>query len=59
VNVTKGFLGAPCELLVQARVDADDLRDPALPLTMLERQNLRVRPIEVKRDIRYLLVQPL
>lgn len=46
-------------VLVQTLVDLRDLRDPLLALCVLERENLFVRPVEMERDVRYLLVQPL
>jgi len=45
--------------VVQPAVDTGDFRDPALPLAVLQREDLIVRPVKMKRDVRYLLVQPL
>ena len=36
-----------------------DLRDPAPALAVLERQDLLMRPVKVKRHVRYLLIEPL
>jgi len=46
-------------LFVEALIDLRDLRDPALALSVLQRQNLLVRPMKVIGDVRYLLVEPL
>jgi hypothetical protein len=46
-------------LFVEPPVDLRDLLDPTLPLGVLEPENLLVRPVEVIRDVRYLLVEPL
>jgi hypothetical protein len=53
-----GLLTLP-RLLVEPAVDAGDLFHPTLPVAVLQRQDLLVRPVEMKRDVRYLLVQPL
>jgi hypothetical protein len=46
-------------LLVEAPVDLGDFRDPTLALAVLQRQHLRVRPMKMECDIRYLLIEPL
>jgi hypothetical protein len=45
-------------LFVEPPVDLRDLLDPTLPLGVLEPENLLVPPVEVIRDVRYLLVEP-
>jgi len=52
-------LAIALQLLVEAPVDLGDFRDPALALAVLQRQDLRVRPMKVECHIRYLLVEPL
>jgi hypothetical protein len=42
---------------VEAPIDRRDLLYPSPPLWMLQIQDLRQRPMEVKRDEGYLLVQ--
>jgi hypothetical protein len=44
--------------LVQPPVDARDLFHPAAARAVFEREQLVVRPVEVKGDVRYLLVEP-
>lgn len=44
---------------VEAEIDFGNLRHPALALCVLQHQDLVVRPVKVKRDIRYLLIEPL
>jgi hypothetical protein len=46
-------------LRIQAAVDLRNLFDPLPTLGVLQRHDLGVRPMEVKGDIRYLLVEPL
>jgi hypothetical protein len=46
-------------LLVEAAIDLGDLGDPTLALAVLESQDLRMRPMKVKGQVGYLLVQPL
>jgi hypothetical protein len=46
-------------LLVEALVYLGDLLDPALSLAVLQREDFFVRPVKVKRDVRYLLIEPL
>jgi hypothetical protein len=46
-------------LLVEPPIDLGDLGDPTLAFAMLHRQDLGVRPVKVKCQIRYLLVEPL
>ena len=46
-------------LFVEALVDLGDLGDPTLAFSMLERQDLLVRPMKVIGDICYLLIEPL
>jgi hypothetical protein len=46
-------------LFVEAAIDLGDLVDPTEALAVLERQYLRVRPMKVKSQVGYLLVQPL
>ena len=53
------FLKAPVVFVVEPAVDLRDLRDPLLPLTVFEPEDLLVRPVKVIRDVRYLLVEPL
>jgi len=52
-------LSAVFKLLIESPVDLGDLCDPALTLPMFQRQDLLVRPVEVKCDISYLLIEPL
>src|SRR3954447_12545219 len=40
-------------------IDARDFRDPHLPVQVLHRHNLVVRPMEVICDVGYLLGKPL
>jgi hypothetical protein len=42
-----------------ARVELGDFRHPALALGVLQRHYLFVRPVKVKSDVRYLLIEPL
>jgi hypothetical protein len=44
---------------IQSPVDLGNFVHPALALTVFQRQHLFVRPVKMKRDIRYLLVEPL
>jgi hypothetical protein len=46
-------------LTVETLVDFCDLGDPTMTFAMLQRQNFLVRPVKVKRNIRYLLIEPL
>jgi hypothetical protein len=46
-------------LLVESPVDFGYLVNPALPFAVLQRKDLFVRPVKVKGDVRYLLVEPL
>src|SRR5262249_14063916 len=45
--------------LVQRFVGPRDLGDPALALAMIERHHLVVGPVQIARDIRYLLEDPV
>jgi hypothetical protein len=45
--------------LVQPFVDSRNLSNPALPLAVVHRHDLAVRPVEVIRQVRYLLAQTL
>jgi len=40
-------------------IDLRNLADPALSLSVLQRQYLLVRPVKVICNIRYLLIEPL
>src|SRR5262245_34468954 len=42
---------------VQASIDRRDLLDPSPPLRVLEIEHLRQRPVEVKSDEGYLLIE--
>jgi hypothetical protein len=46
-------------LLIEALIDLRNLHDPALALSVLQRQNLFVRPVKVISNVRYLLIEPL
>ena len=46
-------------LLIQALIDTPDLSDPALPLAMLHLHDLIVGPMQMVRNICYLLVQAI
>jgi len=46
-------------LLVEPPVYLGDLVDPPLPLAVFEREDLVVRPVEMKSYVRYLLLEPL
>ncbi len=46
-------------LLVQALIDPGDLGNPALPLAVLQRHDLLIRPMKVIGDVGYLLVEPV
>jgi len=46
-------------LLVEALVDLGDFAHPAPPLAVLQREDLVVRPVEMKSYVRYLLMEPL
>jgi hypothetical protein len=52
-------LSRPPRPFVQAAVDARDLFDPPPARRVFERQDVVVRPVEVKSYIRYLLIEPL
>jgi hypothetical protein len=52
-------LATALRLVIEASIDLGDLRDPALALAMLEPQDLCVRPVEMKGNVRYLLIEPL
>lgn len=56
-EVHKGHQGSPP--FVRPRVDAGYLADPALALVVLEVEDLRTRPVEVVRQVRDLLEQPI
>src|SRR5512138_1057798 len=45
--------------LVQRLVGPRDLGDPALALAMIERHHLIVGPVQIARDVRYLLEDPV
>jgi hypothetical protein len=44
---------------IEAEIDFGNLRHPLPALSVLQHQDLAVRPVKVKRDIRYLLIEPL
>ena len=46
-------------MLIQPLVDAGQLGHPALPLAVIQLHDLVIRPVKVKRQVRYLLVQPI
>jgi hypothetical protein len=46
-------------LLVEASIDPGNLCDPALALAMFQRQHFGLRPVEMKCNVRYLLIEPL
>jgi hypothetical protein len=46
-------------LIVEALVDFCDFLNPALALLVVQFENLRVRPVKVISNIRYLLIEPL
>jgi hypothetical protein len=52
-------LDGALSLFVESPVDLGNLSDPPLALAVLQRQDLLVRPVKVKCDIRYLLIEPL
>jgi hypothetical protein len=43
---------------VQSPVDPGDLFDPAPARVVFERQDVVVRPVEMKGYVRYLLIEP-
>jgi hypothetical protein len=45
--------------IAQTPVDACDLFDPPPARVVFEREDVVVRPVEMKSDIRYLLIEPL
>jgi len=46
-------------LRVETPIDLRNLGNPTLPLGMVQRQNLLVRPVKVIGNVRYLLIEPL
>jgi hypothetical protein len=44
--------------LIQSPVDPGDLLDPTAARVVFERQDVVVRPVEMKSDVRYLLIEP-
>jgi len=46
-------------LIVQSLIDLGDFIHPLLTLLMLQFENLRVRPVKVVCNVRYLLIEPL
>ncbi len=44
---------------IEAGIDFGNLRHPLLSLRVLQHQDLLVRPMKMKCDIRYLLIEPL
>jgi len=46
-------------LLVQTSIDLADFQHPPAPFAMVERQQLFVRPVKMKGNVRYLLIEPL
>ena len=55
----KAVLDISAFSLVQPLVDLCDLAYPGLTFEMLQPENLFVRPVKVKCDIRYLFIEPL
>jgi hypothetical protein len=55
----EGNVCSSAAVVVQAPVDAGNLIDPTLAVAMLQREDLIVRPMKMKCDIRYLLIEPL
>jgi hypothetical protein len=49
----------PAHLFVESLIDLGDLCDPAPALAVFHRQYLIARPVKVKGDIRYLLIEPI
>jgi len=45
--------------IVETLIDLRNLADPALPLGVLQRQYVLVRPVKVICNIRYLLIEPI
>jgi hypothetical protein len=46
-------------LIIQALVDTPNLSHPTLPLAVLHLHDLVIRPVQMVRNIRYLLVQAI
>jgi hypothetical protein len=49
----------PAHLLVESLIDLRYLGHPALSLTVFETEYLIARPVKVKGDIGYLLIEPV
>jgi len=45
--------------LVQSPIDGIDLEYPAAAVGVLQRHDFRLRPMEMKSDVGYFLVEPL
>lgn len=44
---------------IETGIDFGNFRHPLPAFSVLQHQDLMVRPVKVKRDIRYLLIEPL